>query len=81
MTSTDPRQLPRKNRIIKETRIDAITASCSTFTTAARTNTLWSKSSFSSMPSGAAAWMMGSCSRAPSTTARVDASAFFKMAR
>ena len=38
-TSTAPRQLPRKNRIISETRMEAITASCSTFWMAARTNT------------------------------------------
>ena len=80
-TSTAPRQLPRKKRIISETRIDAITASCSTFVIAARTNTDWSKSIFSSIPSGAAALMMGSCSRALSTTASVLASAFFRIAR
>ncbi len=33
------------------------------------------------MPSGAASWMMGICSRAPSTTASVLASAFLRMAR
>ena len=80
-TSTAPRQLPRKKRIIKETRIEAITASCSTLVTAARTKSDWSKSSFSSIPSGAAALMMGSWSRVPSTTARVEASAFLRMAR
>ena len=80
-TSTAPRQLPRKKRIISDTRIEARIASWSTFWTAARTNTDWSKSIFSSIPSGAAAWMMGSCSRAPSTTASVLASAFLRMAR
>ena len=80
-TSTAPRQLPRKKRIISETRIDAITASCSTFLIAARTNTDWSKSIFSSIPSGAAALMIGSCSRVLSTTASVLASAFLRIAR
>ena len=39
ITSTAPRQLPRKKRIIRETRIEARAASCSTFWMAARTNT------------------------------------------
>ena len=81
ITIRAPRQLPRKNRIINETRMEASAASCSTFWMAARTKTDWSKSIFSSIPCGAAAWMMGSCARAPSTTARVEASAFFRIAR
>ena len=81
ITSTAPRQLPRKKRIISETRTEASAASWSTFSIAARTKTDWSKSIFSSIPSGAAAWMTGICARAPSTTARVDASAFLRMAR
>ena len=80
-TSTAPRQLPRKNRIISDTRTDAITASWSTLVTAARTKTDWSKSSFSSIASGAAAFTVGSTSRVPSTTASVEASAFLRIAR
>ena len=38
-TRTAPRQLPRKKRIISETRIEASTASCSTFVMAALTKT------------------------------------------
>jgi len=49
------RQLPRKIRIISETRIEERIASCTTFSTAARTNTDWSKSILSSSPFGAAA--------------------------
>ena len=49
-TITVFRQLPRNTRIISETRIDEMIASWTTFSTAARTNTDWSKSSFSSRP-------------------------------
>ena len=49
------RQLPRNRRIISETRIDEMIASRTTLLIAARTNTDWSKSSFSVMPCGAAA--------------------------
>ena len=80
-TITVLRQLPRNTRIISDTRIDEMIASRTTFTTAARTNTDWSKSSFSSSPFGAAAWISGSASRAASTTARVEASACLRMAR
>ena len=68
------RQLPRNSRIISETRIDEIIASRTTFSTAARTNTDWSKSSFSSSPCGAEAWISGSRSLVASTTVRVEAS-------
>ena len=80
-TITVLRQLPRNTRISSETRIDEMIASRITFCTAARTNTDWSKSSFSSSPFGAAAWISGNASRAASTTASVDASACFRMAR
>ena len=52
-TTTVLRQLPRNTRIISDTRIEERTASLTTFSTAARTNTDWSKSIFSSIPSGA----------------------------
>ena len=80
-TITVLRQLPRNTRISTETRIDEMIASRITFCTAARTNTDWSKSSFSSSPAGAAAWISGSASRAASTTASVEASACFRIAR
>ncbi len=59
-TITVLRQLPRNTRISTETRIEEMIASRITFCTAARTNTDWSKSSFSSSPAGAAAWISGS---------------------
>ena len=71
----------QEHRISAETRIDEMIASRITFCTAARTNTDWSKSSFSSSPLGAAAWISGSAARVESTTASVDASACFRMAR
>ena len=80
-TTTVFRQLPRKIRMSAETSTDDRMASWITFSTAPRTNTDWSKSSFTSNPSGAAALMKGSASRAASTTARVEASACFKIAR
>lgn len=52
-TITMPRQLPRKNRIMSDTSADASRASRSTSWIAARTKTLWSKSSLSSIPCGA----------------------------
>ena len=58
-TITVFRQLPRNIRISTETRIEEMTASRITFSTAARTNTDWSKSSLSSRPAGAAAWISG----------------------
>ena len=80
-TITVLRQSPRNSRIISETRIEEMIASRTTLVTAARTNTDWSKSSLSSMPLGAAAWISGSMARVASTTARVEASACFRMAR
>ncbi len=80
-TITVLRQLPRNTRISTETRIEEMMASRITFCTAARTNTDWSKSSFSSSPCGAAAWISGNASRAASTTASVEASACLRMAR
>ncbi len=62
-TMTVLRQLPRNTRISMETRIEEMIASRITFCTAARTNTDWSKSSFSSSPAGAAAWISGSAAR------------------
>ena len=50
-----------------------MTASWSTFFSAARTKIDWSKSSLRVIPSGAAAWMEGRRSFTPSTTARVPA--------
>ncbi len=67
------RKLPRKKRIISETRMELMTASWSTLVSAARTKIDWSKSSLRAMPSGAAAWIDGSRSFTPSTTARVPA--------
>ena len=80
-TTIMERQLPRKNRIIRETSSEASSASRTTPCTAARTNTDWSKSSFSSSPVGATCRMAGSASLAASTTARVEASACLRMAR
>ena len=80
-TITVLRQLPRNTRISTETRIEEMIASRTTFSTAARTNTDWSKSSCSSSPFGAAACTSGSAARAASTTARVEASACFRIAR
>ncbi len=80
-TMTVFRQLPRNTRISTETRIDEMIASWTTFSTAARTNTDWSKSSFSSSPFGAAAWISGSAARVASTTASVEASACLRIAR
>ena len=80
-TITVLRQLPRNTRISTETRIDEMIASRITFTTAPRTNTDWSKSSFRSSPFGAAAWISGKAARAASTTASVEASACLRMAR
>ena len=54
-TITVFRQLPRKIRIISETRIDDRIASWMMLSTAPCTNTDWSKSSLSSRPSGAVA--------------------------
>ena len=79
-TITVLRQLPRNTRIISETRIDEMIASWTTFSTAPRTNTDWSKSIFSSSPSGAVAWISGSRSRTASTTASVEASECFRIA-
>ncbi len=80
-TITMPRQLPRKKRIMSETSADASSASRSTSCTDARTNLLWSKSSFSSIPCGAAFWSAGSMSRTESTTVSVDEPALRRMAR
>ena len=80
-TTTTLRQLPRKTRIIIETSSDDTTASRSTPDMAALTKTDWSKSILISTPSGAAALMAGSASRAASTTARVEAFDFLRMAR
>ncbi len=62
LTTSMLRQLPRKNSTINDTSPAAINASRSTPFTAARTNTDWSKSTLSSMPSGAAALIDGSSS-------------------
>jgi len=75
------RQEPRKNRIIRDTRAEAAKPSFTTSEMAPRTNRLWSKSNASSRPLGAPALISGSTSLAASTTARVLASAFFRMAR
>ena len=80
-TITVFRQLPRNTRISTDTRIEEMIASRTTFSTAARTNTDWSKSSFSSSPFGAAACTSGNAARVASTTARVEASACFRIAR
>ena len=81
LTITIPRQLPRKIRIMSETRIEDSTASWTTFLIAARTNTAWSKSSLSSSPSGAVLRISGRMSRVESTTASAEAFAFFRMVR
>ena len=73
-TITVLRQLPRNSRIISETRIDEITASCTTLLIAERTNTDWSKSSDRSSPFGAAARISGIRALVASTTASVEAS-------
>ena len=78
-TITVFRQLPRKIRIISETRIDDRMASWTMLSTAPCTNTDWSKSSLSSRPSGAVAWTSGRMSRIALTTAMVEASEFFRM--
>jgi hypothetical protein len=75
------RQLPRKTRIIAETSTDETTASRSTPEIAARTKRDWSKSILRSIPSGAAFWITGRTALAASTTARVEALAFFRMER
>jgi hypothetical protein len=80
-TMTVLRQLPRNTRISTDTRIEEMIASRITFCTAARTNTDWSKSSLRSSPAGAAAWISGNAARAASTTAIVEASACFRIAR
>ena len=80
-TITVLRQLPRNTRISTETRTEEMIASRITFSTAARTKTDWSKSSFSSSPFGAAAWTSGNAARVASTTASVEASACFRIAR
>ena len=53
------RQLPRKIRIMSETRSAAVRPSVTTLLTAARTNTDWSKSTLRSRPCGAVARMSG----------------------
>ena len=75
------RQLPRKNKIISETRIEAMIASCNTLLIEFLTNTDWSKSIFISNPSGAVSLIMGIISLAASTTASVDAPAFLRITR
>ena len=74
------RQEPMNRKIISDTRTLATRASLATDLMASRTKSLWSTSNFSSRPWGAAAWMAGRASLAASTTARVLASAFFRMA-
>jgi len=80
-TITMLRQLPRNRPTISDTSSDEMIASRTTPLIAPRTNTDWSKSIFRSIPSGAAARTIGSCSRVASTTANVDVSAFLRMAR
>ena len=74
------RQEPMNRKIITDTRAEATRASLATERIASRTNSDWSTSNLSSSPLGAAAWMPGRASLAASTTARVLASAFFRMA-
>ena len=73
------RQLPKKNKIISETSIEAMMASCSTLSMELFTNTDWSKSIFNSNPLGAASLIIGSMSLAASTTAKVEAPALRKI--
>jgi hypothetical protein len=80
-TTITLRQLPRNTRIMRETRSEARMASRITPLMAPRTNSDWSKSTFSSMPCGATALMEGKASRVASTTASVEASACLRMAR
>ncbi len=80
-TMTMLRQLPRKKPIINETSSEEMIASRSTLLIEPRTNNDWSKSMLRSRPCGAAALICGKTSRVASTTARVEASACFKMAR
>ena len=80
-TITTLRQLPRNAKIIRDTSTEARIASRTTPDIAARTNSDWSKSIFRSSPSGATACIAGIARPVASTTASVDASACFRMAR
>ena len=80
-TTSVLRQLPRNTRTISETRRVAMTASRTTLAIAARTNTDWSKPTFSWSPGGACAMTPGSRPRTASTTVVVDASECLRMAR
>ena len=74
------RQDPTNTKIISDTSTEAARASLATDLIAFRTKSLWSTSNLSSRPLGAAAWMPGRAFLAASTTARVEASAFLRMA-
>ena len=75
MTMIMLRGEPRNSSTMIATSAAAVTASCTTSFSAARTNCDWSKVSATFRPLGAVARMSGSLALTASTTASVDASA------
>ena len=75
MTMSMLRGDPRNSSTMTATRNAAVTASCTTSRSAARTNCDWSKVSATLRPLGAVARMSGSFALTSSTTVNVEASA------